>query len=67
MTRRCGHKTVDGFRFYFPECWGGLYKKSGCYCPMPATIKSRIKELKSEIADLQYELDAEFIDPVKQN
>lgn len=31
---RCGYRwdAQAGERYYLPQCWGGLYDISGCYC-----------------------------------
>lgn len=48
-------KEVPGGRFWLPECWGGLYEPSGCYCPRPK--HSTEDELKALIVKLTKRVD----------
>lgn len=51
-------KDVPGGKFWLPECLGGLYEPSGCYCPRPprATkdeLAEKIKALEKRVSDLE--------------
>lgn len=44
----------DG-RYYVPQCWGGLYHISGCYCERPSQ-KTKVERLEKRVQELEEKL-----------
>lgn len=57
---RCRWKTEpDGFRWFLPECWGGvIHGSEGCYCERPTgkaarSVEDRLDRLERAVAELR--------------
>lgn len=55
---RCRWVTdKDGFRFWLPQCYGGLYNSLGCYCPKPERVsRDEMSDLEQRMAALEAEV-----------
>jgi len=52
-------REKDGFRWFFPQCWGGaIHGKKGCYCRSECKdtiekMEDRIEKLEKRLAKLE--------------
>jgi hypothetical protein len=46
----------EKLRWYYPQCWGGLYDISGCYCD--DRKQGHIEQLENRIEELERKVSA---------
>lgn len=55
MACRWVYDKKEKLRWYYPQCWGGLYDINGCYCnnrkrDRVELLEARVEELERRLA-----------------